>query len=195
MSELAQLMDLFYDFKDKLTDNEYKSGVELLHAMHKKYPCLRQIQRQRQVQRPPPPPARVPYQGLVADIHRLNALVQRVEQLGVPPPPPVPAPPRATRREVELSGPKVLRILRALGVSDPSASRVTITATNDLTTSCDSTIRAMVANMMTCVQLWNALIWLATPAYLRRLPPRNRMSKRDLVNHALVVFTFDITIN
>ena len=157
---------MFYDFKDKLTDNEYKTGVELLQAMYKKYPCLRQVQRKRLAGRVSTP---------------RGPLIQGYDP---------------TRVEVELSGLKVLRILRALGVSDSRASRVTITATNDLTTSCGPTIRAMVANMMTCIQLWSVLSSLATPTYLRQeMPPRNRMSKRSLVERALEVFTFDITIN
>ena len=46
MNELSELMSLFYDIKENITDNQYKTGVELLHKLYKKQGKV--------VTRPPP---------------------------------------------------------------------------------------------------------------------------------------------
>lgn len=160
------LMNLFYEIKDKLSDEEYKSGVELLHKMYKKYPNLIRIERPVQI-RPQPQ-------------------IQRARQ---------------STYELSFSAPKLLRILNASGVDGPRlATRVRVVATNDLTTSCPADIRQMVTKMMTRSQLTNVLIRLATTAYIneaRRYQPTTfrYQNKHLLIQHALQVFTFDITIN
>lgn len=163
MSELIILMNLFYDIKDKLSDNEYKSGVELLQKMYKKYP------------------------NLVQEIQEIDA--------------------RQSTYELCFSAPKLLRILNASDVDGPRlATRVRVAATNDLTTFCPADTRQMVTKMMTRSQLTDALIRLATSAYingaLRSQPTFRsfrtlvfRTNKNRLIQHALQVFTFHITIN
>lgn len=157
MSELMSLMNLFYEIKDKLSDDEYKSGVELLHKMYKKYPNL----------------------------------VQEIQEMGAA---------RQSTYELSFSAPKLIRILNASGVDGPRlATRVRVVATNDLTTSCPPDIRQMVTKMMTRSQLKDALLCLATQTYIneayRYQPTFRHQSKDRLIEHALQVFTFDITIN